>query len=116
MGCRVLLVEDDRDAAEALAELMALWGHDVTIADDGAAATAAAQGAAFDVVLLDLGLPDADGADVACALRTALGPRARLVALTGRAGPDTAAADVDAHLTKPVDFDALAALLRAAAP
>jgi signal transduction histidine kinase len=113
---RVLVVEDNPDAARSLATLLRLEGHDVRLASDGPQALAAAAESRPDVVLCDLGLPGMDGYAVAAALRA--GPATagvRLVALTGY-GQDadrrrSAAAGFDLHLTKPVDPAALHELL-----
>ncbi len=113
---RVLLVEDNPDSAEALRELLLLWGHEVEMAPDGPTALAAAPLFRPDVVLLDIGLPGMDGYEVARALRrderfTGL----LLVALTGfgQAKDKEMAfqAGIDLHFTKPVDLAALEKLL-----
>ena len=115
MAQRVLIVEDDADTAEGLRELVQLWGHEPVVADSGTAARAAAARERFDVVLLDLGLPDVDGVAIAGELRAALGAAARVVALTGHTDEGmlarVRAAGADAHLRKPVDLDHLEALL-----
>jgi PAS domain S-box-containing protein len=113
---RILLVEDNVDAAEALAELLRLWGHEVEIAHDGATAVQAAQTARPDVVLLDIGLPGMDGYQVAGALRS-LGELqgALIVALTGYGQESdrqrAAVAGFDHHLIKPVDLEELRKLI-----
>jgi len=86
-------------------------GHEVRVALAGREALALAQGFRPEVVLLDLTLPDMNGADVALALRTAEGPgRTTLVAVTGY-GADQVPAVFDGHFVKPVDHDALRAFL-----
>jgi CheY-like chemotaxis protein len=117
----VLVVEDNLDSAQSLAELIELWGHEVRVALDGPAALEAAKEYKPEVVLLDLGLPFVDGFEVARRLRQ--DPklaRAQLVALTGyhqeedrRRSRD---AGFDLHLTKPIDCDHLARLLSGAEP
>jgi CheY-like chemotaxis protein len=107
-GLRVLMVEDSRGCAESTAALLALWGHEVEVAADGAAAVAAAWRRPPDVVLLDLGLPDMGGHEVARrlhALRLARPPF--LVAMTAH-GDDadrlaSRYAGLDLHLVKPVE-------------
>ncbi len=111
----VLVVDDDPDSAEMLATLLALWGHHASTAFDGAAALAQTARLRPDVVLLDLGLPDADGLEIGRALRASTMNRPRLIAVSGRASPEhralSAAAGFDAHLVKPVDLSALQRLL-----
>lgn len=115
-GTRVLVVDDNRDAADTLAELLRLQGHAVTLAYDGAQALSLAEREHPDIVLLDLGLPGMDGLEVARRLRAAPATAtSRLIALTGY-GQDsdrraTALAGFDAHLTKPVDVQALLRLV-----
>ena len=113
---RVLLVEDNLDAAEALSELLRMWGHEVQVAHDGLSALMTARESHPDVVLLDIGLPGMDGYEVARELRAIPGlARARLIALTGY-GQDadrhrSQLAGVDHHLVKPVDLEQLRTLL-----
>jgi signal transduction histidine kinase len=119
-GIRVLLVEDNLDAAEALGELLRLWGHQVEMAHDGVAALHGAREGRPDVVLLDIGLPGMDGYEVAGRLRATPGlERVTLIALTGYGQEAdrqrSRLAGFDHHLVKPVDLDGLRALLTAAA-
>ena len=80
----MLLVEDNLDAAESLGELLRIWGHEVTVAHDGAAALRAVPEVRPEVVLLDIGLPGMDGYEVASRLRATPGLAGlRLVAVTG---------------------------------
>jgi signal transduction histidine kinase/CheY-like chemotaxis protein len=67
---RVLVVEDNPDSAETLAELLQLWGHEVRVVHDGPTALDVVPSFAPDVVLLDIGLPGMDGYQVAARLRT----------------------------------------------
>jgi CheY-like chemotaxis protein len=112
----VLVVEDHRDAAETLVELLRLQGYSARIAADGPEAVAAARELRPDVALLDLGLPGLDGFEVARRLR-ALPELAgiTLVALSGYGREEdrrrAREAGIDHHLVKPVDLDALQALL-----
>lgn len=115
-GRRVLVVDDNRDAADSLAALLRLQGHAARIAYDGPAGLAAAAEFAPDVVLLDLGMPGMDGYEVARRIRAAPGLRGvALAALTGWGQPEdrrrTAAAGFDHHLVKPVEPAALEKLL-----
>ena len=123
-GQRVLVVDDNQDAADSLALLLQLDGHDVRVVYDGAAALAAldaAQPWRPAVVLLDLGMPGMDGLEVARRLRANDAAAATLlVALTGWGQHTdrerTRAAGFDHHLVKPVDARALQALLASLDP
>jgi signal transduction histidine kinase/ActR/RegA family two-component response regulator len=113
---RVLLVEDNVDAAEALADLLRLWGHEVEVAHDGATAVRLARAGRPGVILLDIGLPGMDGYQVAAELRSLPDLQgALIVALTGYGqGSDrrrTAGAGFDHHLVKPVDLEELRRLV-----
>jgi signal transduction histidine kinase len=113
---RVLIVEDNRDAQEALQCLLALWGHEVLVADDGPSGYESAVSLRPDVALIDLGLPGLDGYEVAKKIRAALGTASPLlIALTGYGAPEqrsqALAAGFDLHIVKPVEPDRLAMLL-----
>ena len=113
---RVLVADDSRDAADTLSLLLTIHGAEVRTGYDGHEAVALAAAFHPDVVLLDLGMPRMNGYDAAVAIRaTPEGRDAVLVAVTGWGQDEdrrrTAAAGFDRHLTKPVDPDALAALL-----
>jgi signal transduction histidine kinase/ActR/RegA family two-component response regulator len=113
---RILVVDDNVDAATSLSLLLSLEGHEVRGAHDGLAALKAAEDFQPEVVLLDIGLPRMDGYQVARLLRerpemeTVL-----LVALTGYGQDEdrrrSQEAGFNAHLVKPVDLDALRAAL-----
>jgi CheY-like chemotaxis protein/two-component sensor histidine kinase len=115
-GRRILVVDDNRDAADSLALLLRLDGHDVRVAYAGRPAIEAAHGFQPEIAILDLGLPDLSGYDVARLLRQdpALGST-RLIALTGWGQDEhkqrALEAGFDHHITKPVDLAHLAALL-----
>jgi two-component system, sensor histidine kinase len=92
--------------------LLEYLGHSVQVAHDGAAALALAHANAFEPILIDIGLPDIDGYEVARRIRRDPALRsARLVALTGYAGEEdrerASAAGFDRHLAKPVAVDTL---------
>jgi CheY-like chemotaxis protein len=113
---RVLIVEDNLDAAESLAKYLRLGGHEVQVAFDGPAAIQVAAAFEPDVVLLDIGLPGLTGYEVARRLRQ--NPQlenAVLVALTGYAQAEDRhsafEAGFDHHLAKPVDPNTLERLL-----
>ncbi|MCV0402724.1 MAG: response regulator [Chloroflexi bacterium] len=113
---RILIVDDHRDAADALAALLELDGNDVHVAHDGEAALAMAEELHPGVVLLDIGLPRLDGYQVAERIRaSAWGTDLLLLALTGWSHPEDRSrserAGFDGHLVKPVDLDALSQLL-----
>jgi PAS domain S-box-containing protein len=114
---RVLLVEDNEDAGEAVRLLLEAAGHMVLVEQTGQAALEAAVHFEPDVALVDIGLPDFDGYEVARRLRTKLGARIRLIALTGYGQPEdrrrVVEAGFDAHVVKPVDPDELPRILTA---
>ena len=117
----VLVVDDNKDAADSLAMLLQLEGCTVATAADGAEALAAFDRLQPEIVLLDIGLPDIDGYEVARRMRSRQGPKkAMLIALTGW-GQDqdkrrAAQAGFDEHLTKPVNLDLLRMLMNVAKP
>ena len=112
---RVLVVDDVVDAAEALAETLALSGYRVWIATDGAAALALVEEHKPHCVLLDIGMPGMDGNELTRTLRTRYGDDIVLIAVTGREHDDERVSDtfarVDHYLQKPVDPDVLRKLL-----
>jgi CheY-like chemotaxis protein len=114
---RILVVEDDADIRTSLTGLLQLDGHAVRAAGDGAAGLAALAAGPIDVALLDIGLPEVSGFDLARDIRARPGPTPYLVALTGYGRAEdraaTAAAGFDAHLTKPFRPDELTRLLAA---
>lgn len=105
---RVLLIDDNLDAAESLAQLLMLSGHDTRTAGDGVGGVRLARDFRPEIVFCDLGLPGMNGLDVARELRSlSFGREIVLVALTGYGQTadreKTAQAGFDAHLVKPVD-------------
>jgi signal transduction histidine kinase/CheY-like chemotaxis protein len=113
---RVLVVEDDADAAEALGELLSASGHEVRVARDGPSGLEAARGFLPDAVLLDLDLPGFDGCELARRLRATPGLEGSLlVALSGWAGSGdrarAAEAGVDHHVVKPAGIARLQEIL-----
>ncbi|TFZ08908.1 ATP-binding protein [Ramlibacter humi] len=115
-GARVLVVDDNRDAAETLGELLGMSGYQVSLAHDGESAVRAALDQHPDVALLDIGLPDIDGYEACRRIRARAGAKQPLlVAVTGwgqGSDKDSAReAGFDAHLTKPVAPEQLMALL-----
>jgi PAS domain S-box-containing protein len=112
---RVLVVDDHADAADSLAMLLRMEGHDVRIARNGPAAVESAQADPPDVVLLDLGMPGMDGFEVARRLRQGPAARTFIAALTGWGQEEdrrrTREAGFDHHLVKPADPNDLRELL-----
>ncbi|WP_433507127.1 response regulator [Pseudonocardia halophobica] len=116
MQTRVLVVDDDKAIARALRINLTAQGYHVTLAGDGATALRAAADRHPDVVVLDLGLPDLDGADVIAGIR-GWSP-VPIIVLSARtdSGEKVAALDAgaDDYVTKPFGMDELLARLRAA--
>jgi CheY-like chemotaxis protein len=112
---RILVVDDNADAADTLGRLLEMSGHRVTVAYDGPGALAAAAAARPELVLLDIGLPGMDGYTLAGRLREAGHHRAALVAVTGYGQEDdlrqSRSAGFDHHLVKPVDAAVLGRLI-----
>ncbi|MGV3723179.1 MAG: MASE1 domain-containing protein [Actinomycetota bacterium] len=117
-SCRVLIADDNNDAARTLAELTGMWGHEVHTVADGVAALQAARELKPDVILLDIGMPGMDGYEAARRLRgTPEGASVLLVAVTGYGREEDRRRATDAgfdhHCTKPVDPELLRKLLAA---
>jgi len=119
-GLKVLVVDDNIDGAESLAELLQLSGHTTEVAHTGPSALVAARAFEPDVVFLDIGLPGMTGYEVAQRLRTEEGfGRLVLVALTGWGTDEdrrqAREAGFDYHLTKPVDLQEVQRIVEAVA-
>jgi len=114
-GARILVADDNRDAADSLQKLLSLSGHDVRVAYDGVEAMRVAGEFSPRVAILDIGMPGVNGYDVARALRGARGDDVALVALTGWGQEHDRAraleAGFDHHLTKPADARVLQELI-----
>jgi len=112
---KVLVVDDNRDAADSLALLLGLWGHDVRTAYGGVEGLRVAQAWLPDVAFVDIGMPGLNGYDLARSLRQQ-GASTVLVALTGWGTQQDEAlsrdAGFDLHLTKPAAIDAVEAVLK----
>jgi len=113
---RVLVVDDNRDAATTLRDVLAAYGFDVAMAFDGFAALATLESFAADVAVLDIGLPGMDGYALAARIvQSPVSQRPRLIALTGYGTSHhrerAFAAGFDDHLVKPVDPDQLVRVL-----
>src|SRR5687768_9341086 len=113
----ILVVDDSQDGADSLAFLLQAAGHEVETAYDGRTALTLAEQRRPDVVLLDIGMPEMSGYDVARAIRReAWGRNMRLIALTGWGQAEhrrrSLEAGFDDHLVKPVELDVLENLLQ----
>jgi CheY-like chemotaxis protein len=113
---RILVVDDNEDAAESLQRILEIYGHTVRAVGDGSAALEALETFRPSVVLLDIGLPDVDGYEVARRIRaTRHGHNICLCAITGWGQAEdkrrAREAGFDEHMTKPVDLGALTALI-----
>lgn len=115
---RVLLIEDNRDAREALRTVLAIDGHHVREAGDASSGLRLAVEWAPDVAVVDIGLPGRDGYEVARDIRRKVGRSMRLVALTGYGDEESRErairAGFDAHMVKPITGDAVGRLLGSA--
>jgi CheY-like chemotaxis protein len=111
---RVLVVDDNRDAAESLCTILRLLGHQADVAHDGREALAKIEQLVPELVLLDLGLPELDGFEVARRV-IAAGHRPWLVALTGYGAEAdrrrSREAGFDEHFVKPLEMKALRGIL-----
>jgi len=114
-GVKVLVADDNRDAADSLRRILSLYGYEVEVAYDGSAAIALDGAFQPRVAVLDIGMPGANGFDVARSIRGSRGAGITLIALTGwgQEGDRRRAmeAGFDYHLTKPIDPGALNDLL-----
>jgi CheY-like chemotaxis protein/nitrogen-specific signal transduction histidine kinase len=113
---RILVVDDNEDSAEVTAILLRLEGHEVTVAHSGPAAIEQIPAALPDILLLDIGLPEMDGYELARHLRNMPETRnAIFIALTGYGRPDdrqnSKSAGYDHHLVKPIEPEELLALI-----
>jgi len=113
---RILIADDNVDAAEALGTLLETDGHEVLLAHDGAQAVDMALTARPAIVILDIGMPVMDGLEAARRLRaTPEGRSMILVALTGwdreKDRELTRAAGFDAHVVKPLNIESLREML-----
>lgn len=116
LGYRILIVDDNNDAAETLGELLRMMGHEVRCAAHGEQALALLRQFPAQLGLLDIGLPDMDGYELATRIRALpQGEVMKLVALTGYSEDNNRAramsARFDEHLVKPVNIDRLLAML-----
>jgi CheY-like chemotaxis protein len=113
-ACRVLVIEDHAESAEALVELLGMWGYVAQAAADGEEALGLLEAFRPDIVIADIGLPGIDGHEVARRVRRLPGHRDMLlIALTGYGdgAAEFAESGFDHHLMKPVDLTKLERLL-----
>lgn len=112
---RVLIADDNEDAADMLAMILDSKGHEVRVAHDGLEAVSSAETFSPDVALLDIGMPELDGHEVAAKIRKMAGSSVMLVAVTGWSEPGVAHgqtyAGFDHHFVKPIDLERLTACL-----
>jgi CheY-like chemotaxis protein len=117
---RIVIVEDNADAREVLRFALEVAGHEVHDAYDGPSGLAAIMIQRPDVALVDIGLPEFDGYEVARKARAAMGSALHLIALTGYGQPDdkrqALEAGFDTHLVKPVEPEILLDAIHAARP
>jgi CheY-like chemotaxis protein len=106
---RILIADDDLDTVETMTLLLRQLGHEVAMTTEAAAVLGLATQLRPELILLDIGMPDLDGWQLARALRQALGhDEVRIVAVSGRTQPEdfvrSRQAGFDAHVPKPVDM------------
>lgn len=113
---RVLVADDNQDAADTLAMLLEMWGHEVWVAYDGLSALKAGRHFKPNVALLDIHMPEMNGGEVARQLRRRAGFEGIMVVAMTASDPDDSClarydGEFDAHLAKPCDLDRLEELL-----
>jgi len=118
---KILVADDSQDGADSLAFLLKAAGHEVVTAYDGRSAIQLAEQHRPDAVLLDIGMPEVSGYDVARAIRReAWGRPMRLIALTGWGQAEHRRRSIevgfDDHLVKPVELDLLENVLQLGTP
>ena len=115
MKRRILVVDDNRDAADSLSKLLTLLGNEIRTVYDGLAAVEAAIQFRPSLVLLDIGLPKLNGYEAARRIRQECEPPLTLVAVTGWGQDEdrqrSQEAGFDMHMVKPVDLGALQQLI-----
>jgi DNA-binding response OmpR family regulator len=117
---RILVVDDNADAADSLGMLLQVRGDEVRVAYDGLAALELAGEFKPEIVLLDIGMPKISGYDVARRLRQERGDSIFIIAISGWGQDEDRKrardSGFDHHFTKPVDFEALLALIDSESP
>lgn len=116
-GLRVLVVDDNRDAADSMAAMIGVLGNEARASYSGQEVLRLVENFPPDLVLLDIGMPGMNGYDVCRELRKTQGDRVRIVALTGYGQESdrgqSEAAGFDEHLVKPISLDSLQRVLAA---
>jgi signal transduction histidine kinase/ActR/RegA family two-component response regulator len=117
---RVLVVDDNADTARGLSRLLRLAGHEASTAADGPSALGTARAGSYEVVLIDIGLPGMNGYELAAQLRREGFESTLLIAISGYGQEQdierSRASGIDHHMVKPVDIDALIALIARTRP
>jgi CheY-like chemotaxis protein len=117
---RVLVVDDNRDAADSMAAMIGVLGNEVRASYSGFEVTALAESFRPELVLLDIGMPGMNGYEVCRELRKTQGDAVRIVALTGYGQESdrsqSEAAGFDEHLVKPITLDSLQRVLGTVKP
>jgi len=115
---RILIVDDNADAATSLQMLLEFEGHEVMCTHDAQSALKMLDGFHADIVIADIGLPDIDGYALADLIRQREGNNPRIVALSGYAPEESLREDkrFDAHLIKPVQMDVLMKTIKSLKP
>ena len=112
---KILFVDDHVASADMFADIAEGLGHRACVAHDGVSALQRCSEESFDLILLDISLPDGDGRDVCCELRTkGRAQKTRIVALTGHVDlrGSSSMSDFDGCIVKPIAMEALEALLK----
>lgn len=112
---KILFVDDHVACTDLFAEIAEGMGHCACVAHDGLSALQRCSEESFDLILLDISLPDVDGRDVCCELRTnERAQNTRIVAVTGHVDlqGSSSMSDFDGCIVKPIAMDALEALLK----
>jgi CheY-like chemotaxis protein len=112
-GKRILIVDDNEDAAELLRELLSYLGHRVEVAHDGFTALTVAESFRPEIALLDISMPVMSGSELATRLRQHPGQAQsmRLIAITGYSAENVSTDGFDSHLLKPFDVEKLKQLI-----
>lgn len=118
--CRVVVVEDNAESAEAIALILKYMGGDVQVATTGHAGIELVRSVAPHIVFVDISLPDLDGYEVCARMRAAVGTTPLMIALSGWEGRQhderAAAAGFSGQITKPPDTEELRRFMKMAMP
>jgi CheY-like chemotaxis protein len=115
-GRKILVVDDNEDIADALSRLLSLLGYEVLTAYDGVRAIEVAKKELPDIVLLDIGMPEIDGYEVARKMKNSIEKKIKLIAITGYGQEEDRTrayeSGFDYHLVKPVGVEDLKFVLQ----